>query len=142
MKTDTNGCSKTASGEEQYEIFDTSNSFGLRSKGSMVQYDYRTPDGKLFTTVASTLELCRKKRDTWLDEMKPVIAEYHPELVITADMQFSVPKKHFEYIMHNWAGAVAGRIDGDKFYLKVWMMKYLSKIRTILNMPAEHISVN
>ena len=30
------------------------------------QYDYRHTDGELFSTVAKTLEECRKLRDQWL----------------------------------------------------------------------------
>ena len=29
------------------------------------QYDYRHTDGELFSTVAKTLEECRKRRDEW-----------------------------------------------------------------------------
>lgn len=33
-----------------------------------VQYDFRHPDGELFSTTASTLKLAREKRDKWLDK--------------------------------------------------------------------------
>ncbi|MCX4265137.1 MAG: DUF3873 family protein, partial [Muribaculaceae bacterium] len=33
-----------------------------------VQYDYRTPDGELFATVASSLIECRHRRDEWLEK--------------------------------------------------------------------------
>ncbi|GHV18191.1 hypothetical protein FACS1894169_14550 [Bacteroidia bacterium] len=32
------------------------------------QYDYRSKDGELFTTLQETLELCRAKRDKWMQE--------------------------------------------------------------------------
>jgi hypothetical protein len=31
-----------------------------------IQYDYRHTNGKLFSTVAKTLEICRQRRDEWL----------------------------------------------------------------------------
>lgn len=61
MKTDVNGCSTCAAGREQYEYFYLSIVHGER-----VQYDYRTPDGRLFSTVAKTLEIARERRDQWL----------------------------------------------------------------------------
>ena len=63
MKTDVHGCSTTAAGQEQWEEY-TSFSSGK----TMVQYDYRTPGGKLFSCVAPTLERAREKRDIWLSK--------------------------------------------------------------------------
>jgi hypothetical protein len=58
MKSDVNGCSTTQAGQEQYEEF--------RTRGrKFVQYDYRTPTGKLFTCVAKTLAEARNRRDKW-----------------------------------------------------------------------------
>lgn len=39
-----------------------------------IQYDYRHTNGKLFSTVAKTLEICRQKRDEWIkrQEQPPV----------------------------------------------------------------------
>lgn len=39
-----------------------------------IQYDYRHTNGKLFSTVAKTLEICRQKRDKWIkrQEQPPV----------------------------------------------------------------------
>jgi len=62
MKTDQNGQSTCPPGQEKYETFVIGNK-------RLVQYDYRTPDGKLFTTVARTLEAARTRRDAWLDEL-------------------------------------------------------------------------
>jgi hypothetical protein len=61
MKTDVCGCSTCSNGTEQYEEF-----YSSISRGTRIQYDYRTPDGKLFSCVAKTLELARSRRDTWL----------------------------------------------------------------------------
>lgn len=61
MKNDINGCSTCAIGQESYERF-TSPHF----KGTRIQYDYRLPDGQLFSVVAKNLKLAREKRDRWL----------------------------------------------------------------------------
>ena len=62
MKTDMNGCSTTPIGEERYERFKV-------KTGYQYQYDYRSMNGELFSTVATTLDLCRKRRDEWLRHM-------------------------------------------------------------------------
>lgn len=61
MKSDVNGCSTTANGVEQSETF-----YSAIANGYRVQYDYRTPGGKLFSCVAKTLEDARRRRDNWL----------------------------------------------------------------------------
>ena len=61
MKTDVRGCSTTPAGQEQYEKFNS-------PRGERVQYDYRTPQGKLFSCVAKSLAEARKRRDAWLAE--------------------------------------------------------------------------
>jgi len=60
MRSDLNGCSTTAAGQEQYEFFYP------RHGGERVQYDYRTPKGALFSCVAESLELARARRDAWV----------------------------------------------------------------------------
>ena len=32
------------------------------------QYDYRHTDGKLFSTLAKTLDECRRQRDKWIEK--------------------------------------------------------------------------
>lgn len=59
------GVSTTKSGEEKYEKFTTR--VGRKSR-TMYQYDYRTPEGELFSCVAPSLESCRMKRDAWLEK--------------------------------------------------------------------------
>lgn len=61
MKTDVNGCSTTAAGQEQFEEFRSS-----LSERALIQYDYRAPSGQLFSCVASSLDAAREKRDKWL----------------------------------------------------------------------------
>ena len=60
MKTDVQGCSTTSAGEEQWEEFIT------QTLVARVQYDYRTPTGRLFSCVAISLDEARKRRDEWL----------------------------------------------------------------------------
>ena len=59
-----NGCSVCAKGEENHTTFRPAH----RPNNVFYQYDYRHTDGELFSTVASTLEQCREKRDKWLNE--------------------------------------------------------------------------
>jgi hypothetical protein len=67
MKTDVNGCSTCAVGEEHYEWFEVAD---LANTGSTdrVQYDYRHASGKLFSCIARTVEQARERRDKWLKE--------------------------------------------------------------------------
>lgn len=59
MKSDSNGCSTCPQGCESFETF--------TSRGKVkVQYDYRTPEGELFTCIAESLEVARQRRDEWL----------------------------------------------------------------------------
>ena len=50
-------------GQEQHEIFKSP-----INKKKYCQYDYRAPNGELFSTVAPTLDLARSKRDKWLEQ--------------------------------------------------------------------------
>jgi hypothetical protein len=65
MKTDINGSSTCAKGQENYEVF--TNRLFHCSK-TLVQYDYRHTNGKLFSCVKSSLENCKIARDLWLKE--------------------------------------------------------------------------
>jgi len=56
------GWSVCMAGEENYTTFYPSH----RPNTLYYQYDYRDRSGKLFSTVARTLEQCREKRDKWL----------------------------------------------------------------------------
>jgi hypothetical protein len=48
-------------GEERYEEY-----YSAILRGWRVQYDYRTPDGVLFSRITHTLEEARARRDAWL----------------------------------------------------------------------------
>jgi hypothetical protein len=60
MKSDIRGCSTCDLGQESYETYHSA-----IQKKDMVQYDFRTPEGKLFSTIAPSLEVCRARRDKW-----------------------------------------------------------------------------
>ncbi|MFI3290077.1 MAG: DUF3873 family protein [Rikenellaceae bacterium] len=52
-------------GDEKYTYFNLTPR--PRKRGRYIQYEWRDPmTGKLFSTVAPTLEQCRAKRDKWL----------------------------------------------------------------------------
>ena len=59
-----NGCSVCETGKENYTTFRPAN----RPKQTFYQYDYRHIDKDLFSTIAKTLEECRLRRDTWLQQ--------------------------------------------------------------------------
>ena len=62
-----NGVSTTQRRQEQYETFYSAHR-GKRI--SRIMYDFRTEDDELFSTVALTLDECRKRRDEWLKSRK------------------------------------------------------------------------
>lgn len=66
MKTDRNGCSTCPPGAERWEAFKAS--WAPRGDRGRVQYDFRAPNGKLFTCVARSLDEARARRDAWLAE--------------------------------------------------------------------------
>ena len=57
-----------ANGCEQHEAFRPNR--GYKNSKRMIQYDYRTKNGTLFSTCAKTLESARAKRDKWLHDMR------------------------------------------------------------------------
>ena len=59
-----NGCSVCKAGEENYTTFRPA----YRPNTVLYQFDYRHRDNELFSTVASTLEECRAKRDKWVQD--------------------------------------------------------------------------
>lgn len=80
MRTDINGVSSTKPGEEQWEEF-----YDRGLGRSLVQYDYRTPEGRLFSCIAPSLERARAKRDQWLERNS---AEYPEALESMTEIQF------------------------------------------------------
>jgi len=63
MKTDIKGCSTCLNGQESFEPF-------FHKGQEYIQYDYRTDDGQLFSTVARDLANARKKRNNWLEQLR------------------------------------------------------------------------
>jgi hypothetical protein len=63
MKTDIRGCSTCPPGAERWEPFT------LYGK-TLIQYDYRTLDGDLFSQVFPNLESAHRGRDEWLKGRK------------------------------------------------------------------------
>ena len=59
MNSDIKGCSTCPAGGEQFETF-------VIGSREYVQYDYRDPLGDLFSTIATSLEEARNRRDKWL----------------------------------------------------------------------------
>jgi hypothetical protein len=59
---DSRGCSVCQAGQENYTTFVSGAFRGKR----YYQYDYRHTDGELYSTVAKTLDECRRRRDEWL----------------------------------------------------------------------------
>jgi len=57
-----NGCSVCETGKEKY----VKCVLGAFLGKFYYQYDYRHTDGELFSTLQETLELCREKRDKWI----------------------------------------------------------------------------
>lgn len=72
MSMTQNGVTTTRTpGQEQYEYYTVPASMTRdRKPRKMCQYDYRAPDGELFSCTAKSLEECRAKRDAWLEERK------------------------------------------------------------------------
>jgi hypothetical protein len=65
MKSDINGISQCPKGQERYEEY-----YSEITQKNLVQYDYRTPKGILFSCVKSSVELCRQARDRWLENQQ------------------------------------------------------------------------
>lgn len=60
MKTDINGCSTTQAGKEQFEEYE-------HRGQTFFQYDYRHPNGDLFSCVAKSVIEAQAKRDLWME---------------------------------------------------------------------------
>jgi hypothetical protein len=61
-------------GQEQHAEF-----YSKIKKRKMVQYDYRSQSGTLFSCVGKTLEGCRRQKDEWLKLME--IQEMQAEML-------------------------------------------------------------
>ena len=91
-----NGCSVCAAGKENYTTFRPAH----RPKDVFYQYDYRhKEDGELFSTVAPTLQICRNKRDKWIQakhykKMYPTILKkiQDGERLTRSDMAYQISR--------------------------------------------------
>ncbi|MFV0507340.1 MAG: DUF3873 family protein [Bacteroidales bacterium] len=67
MKTNRNSaCTSCAERQEVYTKFHPTH----LPQQTFFQYDYRDTYGELFSTVGGTLEICRERRDKWLQQRK------------------------------------------------------------------------
>lgn len=54
------------------------------------------------------------------------------KLKIEYDQQFEVTKEEYKFLMDKFAGIVAGREEGEKFYCKVLLFKYAKHVEIAL----------
>ena len=52
-------------------------------------------------------------------------------MMIKYDTPFEVSEKQYNLLMSKCDGWVAGREDGGKFFIKVWLMKQVEYIKRI-----------
>lgn len=87
MQNDVNGCSTCPAGQERFNIY-----WSPLAQDMRTQYDYRTPEGKLFSCIANSLEDAHAKRDAWLQEEEQarerwILATVGPEDEVVRDEQ-------------------------------------------------------
>lgn len=54
-------------------------------------------------------------------------------ITVMYDTPIEVPKHKYDQLMKFYAGIVAGQKDKDKYYIKVFVMKYAKDIERIIN---------
>lgn len=52
---------------------------------------------------------------------------------IEYDTETEVSKEQYQYLIKNFAGAVAHRESEGNFFIKVWLMQYAKSIEDFLN---------
>jgi hypothetical protein len=57
------------------------------------------------------------------------------ETEIKYDTPIVVSQTQYNYLMNRYAGVVAGRFDGVKYYIKIWLMSYSKSILNYLKQP-------
>ena len=50
------------------------------------------------------------------------------------DIPITVTEKQYRHLMKEFGGAVAGREENGKYYIKVWMMEYVEPIQRVLKL--------
>lgn len=53
-------------------------------------------------------------------------------LNIVYDKPIEVTEKQYKKLMTSFSGIVAGRIEGGKYFIKVWLMSYVHHIEKFL----------
>ena len=94
-----NGCSICKVGQEKY----VKCVLGAFNGKTYYQYDYRHTDGELFSTLQATLELCREKRDKWLNaknKQQSVFMQMHNG-TRTGEGSFNVGLQELFYLADN-----------------------------------------
>lgn len=52
---------------------------------------------------------------------------------LTYDTAIEVTRIQYDAVMNHYAGCVAGRQEGDKYFIKVWLMRHADGINSLLN---------
>lgn len=59
---------------------------------------------------------------------------------IDYDKPIEVTEKQYHYLMGNFGGIVAGRKENNKFFIKVWLMKYAPLIEDYLTKELQGVN--
>lgn len=114
MRTDIKGCSTCQPGKEQYEHF---------HGGNHIQYDYRTPEGVLFSCVAKNIEEAREKKDQWLNNFqhtKKTIDEIREKIKTTTCRwcgEEHIDRQPISYYPHDGGWEVEGFNEKQWLYI-------------------------
>lgn len=52
---------------------------------------------------------------------------------IELDTPIEVSETQYYILMHNMQGVIAGRKDGDRYFIKCWLMRYKNIVEKIIN---------
>lgn len=51
---------------------------------------------------------------------------------IRYNVPIEVTQRQYNICMNNLSGIVAGRVDDDKYYIKIFLMKYKKEVQRVL----------
>lgn len=54
------------------------------------------------------------------------------EIKIEYDKDIEVNESQYRFLMNNFQGIICGREENEKYYIKVWLMKYANHIANFL----------
>lgn len=60
------------------------------------------------------------------------------DIELEYDKPIMVSCIQYNYLMLNFSGVVAGRTDGENYYIKVWLMKCANLIKKYLSHENRH----